>query len=96
MRRYDRRGVSFASTLDGTVAISGFADEVSGALLQTAVDAASPLVVGDSRTAAQRRLDGLVDVARHYLDTIASRQDGPHRPALLHAGPEASDDRSRR
>ena len=67
LARYDRRGLSAASTLDGMVAGSFLADEVSGSLILTALNAASPLVSGDRRTAAQRRLDAFADICRRYL-----------------------------
>ena len=67
LARYNRRGLSAASTLDGMVAGSFLADEVSGSLILTAVNAACPLVSGDRRTAAQRRLDGFADICRRYL-----------------------------
>lgn len=76
LRRYQRRGLTLSPTLDRAMVLHGFTDEVSGATLATAIDAATPLVTGDRRTAAQRRLDGLVDIARHYLDTAPGRPPG--------------------
>ena len=67
LARYERRGLTLAVMLDGSMVIRGVADEVTGALLATAVDAASPLVAGDTRTPTQRRLDALAHLARHYL-----------------------------
>ncbi len=75
LARYDRRGLTLAPTLDGSMLIRGVADEATGALLATAVDAASPLVAGDTRTPTQRRLDALAHLARHYL-----RDDQPGDP----------------
>jgi len=49
------------------VAGTFLADKVSGSLIMTAVDAASSLVKGDRRTAAQRRLDAFTDICRRYL-----------------------------
>lgn len=84
MRRYDRRGLSLAPTLDGSVALSGLADETSGALIATAVDAASPPVTDDRRTAPQRRLDGLTDICRRYLEgPDAPRRGGGHPHVLV-------------
>src|SRR6185436_14750056 len=37
--------------------------------------AASPLVKGDTRTAARRRLDGLHRICRHWLDTTPANPD---------------------
>jgi Domain of unknown function (DUF222) len=67
LARFDRRGLTLSPMLDGSVHIRGLADEVTGALLMTAIDAASPLVAGEDRTAAQRRLDALTDICRSYL-----------------------------
>jgi hypothetical protein len=47
VRRYDRRGVSVATTLDGMVAGTLLLDPVAGATVLTALSAASPLVAGD-------------------------------------------------
>jgi hypothetical protein len=41
------------------MALHGLADEVTGALLATAIDTAAPPTPGDTRTPARRRLDGL-------------------------------------
>ena len=76
LARYDRRGFSAAATLDGMVAGTFLADEVSGSLIMTAVDAASPLVKGDGRTAAQRRLDAITDICRRYLGSPAAPMVG--------------------
>ncbi len=84
VRRYDRAGVTFSPTLDGSMAISGLADEVTGALIATAVDTAAPQVSGDTRTAARRRLDGLAEIARRYLaDPDAPRRGGGGHPHLI-------------
>jgi hypothetical protein len=83
VRRYERAGITFSPTLDGSMAISGLADEVTGALIATAVDSAAPLVCGDTRTAARRRLDGLAELARRYLaDPHTSCRGGGH-PHLI-------------
>ena len=84
VRRYERAGVTFSPTLDGSMAISGLADEVTGALIATAVDTAAPQVTGDTRTAARRRLDGLAEIARRYLaDPDAPRRGGGGHPHLI-------------
>ncbi len=71
LRRYERAGITFSPLLDGGFAITGTADETTGAAIVAAVDAASPLVTGDTRTAARRRLDGLHQICRHWLDSSA-------------------------
>jgi hypothetical protein len=67
LARYARRGITLSPTPDGTVHIRGLADEVTGGLLMTAIDAANPLVSGDTRTAAQSRMDALAQICRKYL-----------------------------
>ena len=52
LRRYERRGFTLSVTLDRAMSLHGFADETSGALVATALDAAVPQVPGDGRTAA--------------------------------------------
>ncbi len=72
--------------LDGGFAITGTADETTGAAIIAAIDAAAPLTTGDPRTAARRRLDGLLRLARHWLDTAtpdgdtADRRRAPDAP----------------
>lgn len=75
LRRFERRGLSWAPTLDGSMALSGLADEVSGSTIATAIDAASPLVPGDRRSPAQRHLDGLVTISKRFLEA----PDAPRR-----------------
>ncbi len=83
LRRIERRGITFATTLDGTLAIHGTADEVSGSVLATAVAAATPPVSGDTRTPAQIRLDGLVDICRRYLEGPDAPTRGGGHPHIL-------------
>ena len=74
LRRYERAGITFPPLLDGGFAITGTADETTGAAIVAAIDAASPLVTGDTRTAARRRLDGLHQICQHWLDTSHPRR----------------------
>ena len=84
LARYDRAGLTLTPTLDGPLAIHGTADEVTGALLATAIDTAGPLVPGDTRTPARRRLDALADICRGYLaDPDTPRRGGGGHPHLL-------------
>jgi hypothetical protein len=73
LRRQERRGLTLVSLPDGTTLLRGLADEVTGSLISTAVDAASPVVRGDRRTAAQRRFDGLADICRKFLASPDAR-----------------------
>jgi hypothetical protein len=75
LRRYQRAGITFSPLLDGGFAVSGTADETTGAAITAAIDAAAPLVTGDTRTAARRRLDGLHRIATHWLDTATPDSD---------------------
>src|SRR3954447_23907435 len=76
LRRYERAGITPSPLLDGGFAFAGTADETTGATIVAAVDAASPLVTGDQRTPARRRLDGLLHLSRHWLDsTVRSHPD---------------------
>jgi hypothetical protein len=84
LARYGRRGITLAALPDGTMHISGLADEVTASVVATAIDAASPPVTGDSRTAAQRRMDGLADICRRYLAAPdAPRAAGGHPQVIL-------------
>lgn len=84
VRRYERRGFSLAPTLDGSMALSGLADEVTGSVIATAIDAASPVVTGDRRSPAQRRLDGLGEISRRFLEASdAPRTGGGGHPHVI-------------
>ena len=69
-RRWDKRHLSFGLTLDSTGMLSGTCgDAVSYEILRTAAEAFSPPGgQGDGRTAAQRRMDGLVAACKAALD----------------------------
>ncbi len=69
-RRWDRRHLSFGLTLDQTGVLSGSCgDAVSYEIVRTAAEAFSPPGGKlDSRTAAQRRMDGLVAACKAALD----------------------------
>ena len=58
----------------------GLADEVTGAVLATAIDAANPPVTGDTRSAAQRRMDALADICRKYLGSPDAPMSGVDTP----------------
>ena len=64
LARYARRGITLCPLPDGAVHIKGLADEVTGAVLLTAIDAANPPVTGDTRSAAQQRMDALASLSR--------------------------------
>jgi len=85
LRRYDRRGLTLAPTPEGATLINGLADDTSGAVLAAAIDAAAPLVAGDTRTPAQIRLDALVGICRQYLENpeAPTRGGGGHPHVIL-------------
>ena len=69
-RRWEKRHLSFGLTLDSTGVLSGTCgDAVSYEILRTAAEAFSPPGgQADARTAAQRRMDGLVAACKAALD----------------------------
>jgi hypothetical protein len=75
LRRYERAGITFPPLLDGGFAMTGSMDETTGAAITAAVDAASPLTHGDTRTAARRRLDGLLRICRYWVDNAVPDGD---------------------
>jgi hypothetical protein len=87
-RRWDKRHLSFGLTLDSTGMLSGTCgDAVSYEILRTAAEAFSPPCgQGDGRTAAQRRMDGLVAACKAALDAgTAPERHGaaPHITVLV-------------
>jgi hypothetical protein len=85
LRRHERRGLTLSPTPDGTTVIAGLADETSAAVLAAAVDAAAPLVTGDTRTPAQIRLDALVGICRQSLESpeAPTRGGGGHAHVIV-------------
>jgi hypothetical protein len=79
LRRYERRGLSAATTLDGSLAGRFLLDDVAGAELLTALDVAEPHTPADTRSPGQRRADALATLARHYLGC-----PDPERPTGVH------------
>ena len=87
-RRWDKRHLSFGLTLDATGMLSGTCgDAVSYEILRTAAEAFSPPGgQGDGRTAAQRRMDGLVAACKAALDAGAAPERhgaAPHITVLV-------------
>jgi hypothetical protein len=83
LARYARRGLTLSPLPDGAVHLRGLADEVTGAVLATAIDAANPPVSGDTRTAAQQRLDALGDICRKYLGSPEAPMSGGGHAHLI-------------
>ena len=87
-KRFERRHLSFGFTLEGGGTITGACgDTLSAEIIKTAVHAfGPPLGREDTRTAAQRRMDGLTAACQAALDSgIAGTQHGaaPHLSILV-------------
>jgi len=82
-RNHERRRLHLSETLDGLYHLDGVLDTEGGALLKTALHAIlGPPGREDGRTPAQRRADGLVDLARRSLDSGELPEVGGQRPHL--------------
>ena len=70
-KRFERRHLSLGFTFDQSGAISGMCgDALSLEIIRTAVEAFGPPAgTGDTRTAAQRRMDGLTAACQAALDS---------------------------
>ncbi len=81
-RLYDNRRLYVSETFGGMGRIDGDAHPEGHATIRTALEAADDGATDptDTRTPAQRRLDALVRVCRHYLDTAATPVTGGERP----------------
>jgi Zn finger protein HypA/HybF involved in hydrogenase expression len=85
---HERRWLSASKTIDGMVAIDGLLEADAGALVLTALAAAtSPPAADDHRNAGQRRADALVDICGVSLDHGRLRSSGTVRPHLLVTAP---------
>jgi hypothetical protein len=87
-KRWEKRHLSFGLTLDSTGVLSGACgDAVSYEIVRTAAEAFSPPGgPGDARSAAQRRMDGLVAACKAALDggTAPARHGtAPHITILV-------------
>jgi hypothetical protein len=83
-RKYDSRWVTLSPTFDGMTAISGMLDPESAATLTAAL---TPLLtkagVEDERSIAQRRADGLTNLARFSLSHGDLPDHGGERPTVV-------------
>ena len=83
-RQHERRGVWVSSTWEGMVAVNGLLDPEAGQTLLAALDPlAGPSGADDPRSAAQRRADALVELARRQMEGGRLPQTGGVRPQLL-------------
>ena len=67
--RYDQRSLHLSSMLDGMGRLDGVLDPEGFAIVREAIRALSIPCDGDERSAAQRRADALVTMAKHSLET---------------------------
>ena len=76
----ERRYLFCAKTFEGMVKLDGLLDPVTGDLLLTALQAATPPPCRDDhRTARQRRTDALAELGRSFLDSgEAAGTEKPH------------------
>ncbi len=83
-RLYDQRNLHVSETFGGMGRIDGDAHPEGHATIRTALEAADDGATDpdDKRTPAQRRLDALVRVCRHYLDTADTPVTGGERPHI--------------
>jgi len=78
--RFDRRYLTLSPLLDGMTAVDGLLDaEAATALTDALAPSLVPAGPDDVRTAAQRRADGLVDLA---LGAVGGDADSRARPTL--------------
>ena len=68
--RYDSRSLHLSAMLDGMGRIDGTLDPEGFALVREAIRAVSQPCDDDTRTAAQRRADGMVTMARIVLENV--------------------------
>jgi len=80
-RHREQRWFDVALTFEGTGAVRGLLDAEAAAVVRAAIDALSrPAGDIDPRTAAQRRADALVELARRSLDSGDLPELGGERP----------------
>lgn len=83
-RDHERRRLHLSQTLDGLFVLDGILDPEGGSALRTALDALlGPPAPDDQRSAAQRRADALVELARGELDRGQLPEQGGQRPHLV-------------
>ncbi|HYT14145.1 MAG TPA: DUF222 domain-containing protein, partial [Candidatus Nitrosopolaris sp.] len=82
--QHERRYLYLSQTFDGMFRIDGQLDAEGGAVLETAINSVmGPPTADDNRTAAQRRADAWVDIARRQLDIGQLPQVGGQKPHLM-------------
>lgn len=90
LRDYRRRRFSLSRARDGMYLCEGVLDPEGGAILRTALDALDRPLPGEQRTAAQRRHDALVELARRQLQAGSLPTHQGQRPQLVLTASAAS------
>jgi hypothetical protein len=81
--RWERRGLWLSATVDGMVAVDGLLDpEASETVRSALLPLARPTGPDDGRSAAQRRADGLAELARWGLQAGRLPRAGGLRPQV--------------
>ena len=82
-QQFDRRYLTLAPLLDGMTSLDGLLDAESAALMTAALEPfLVPADADDTRTAAQRRADGLVQIIQTAADHALTPIVGGERPHL--------------
>jgi hypothetical protein len=82
--RWERRGLWLSATYDGMVAVDGLLDPEAGETVRSALlPLARPTGPDDDRGAAQRRADGLGELARQALQGGRVPRAGGLRPQVM-------------
>ncbi len=82
-KAHGRRFLHLSQTFDGVYRIDGWLDAVGGATLNTALDSVmGPRLEDDDRSAAERRADAAVEIARRQLDGGQLPEVGGQKPHL--------------
>lgn len=89
--RYDRRSLHLSRILDDMGRIDGTLDPEGFTILREALRATSTRCEGDERTAAQRRADGLVTIAKIALEHLEPEPGKKRRKPRLIATTTLSD-----
>ena len=87
---HQRRRLHLSSTRDGLLVLDGLLDPEGGATVLTAVGALSAPLPGDTRTAAQRRADALVELCTRQLGGGSLPRVAGQRPHLTLTAPLAT------
>ncbi len=89
-RQHEQRRLHVSQTIDGMFRLDGWLDPESGAVVTTALNALSRPRPQETRTAAQRRHDALVDVCRRQMQDRRLPLVGGQRPHLWVMASEAT------